>query len=285
MILIADSGSTKTSWVLADGNKAIQHIETSGYNPYYYKDEGLFNTLKKELTPQLISSNIKKISFYGSGCSSEANCTMVKSALSQLFSKCFIEVNHDLYGAALALLHNNRGIACILGTGSNSCYWDGNMVVNNVPSVGYLLGDEGSGTYIGKLILKGILEEKAPLEIRNAFYLQHNITFEGVLNIIYNETHPNRFISKVSIFAEKNINNKWVRNTVKQSFIDFIDNQIKQYNGYQNMEVSFTGSVAHYYKKILLETCEEYDIKTGIILKDPIGGLFKYHTNKLSSNY
>jgi len=282
MILIADSGSTKTSWLLTDGNKAIQHIETSGYNPYYYKDEGLLNTLKSELTPQVIDSSIREIFFYGSGCSSEANCSKVKSALNQLFPNTLIKVNHDLYGAALALLHNNSGIACILGTGSNSCYWDGQNIVSNVPSVGYLLGDEGSGTYIGKLILKGILEERAPLEIRDTFYLQHNITFERVLNIIYNEAHPNRFISKVSIFAEKYINNKWIRNTVKQSFIDFIENQIKQYKGYQKLEVSFTGSVAHYYKKILLEACEEHDIKTGIILKNPIDGLFKYHTNKMS---
>lgn len=280
MILIADSGSTKTSWILTDGKKVKQNIQTSGYNPYYYQGEGLLNTIRTELSPQLRNSNIYSIFFYGSGCSSVANCSTVKQALAQLFPDSQIAVNHDLYGAALALLHNDEGIACILGTGSNSCYWDGYKIISNVPSVGYLLGDEGSGTYIGKLILKGILEEKAPIEIRKRFYDEHNTTFEGVLFNIYNEVNPNRFISKVSMFAKRNTNNQWVRSTIKQSFIDFIENQIVQYTNYQNLKVSFTGSVAHYYKNILLEACNEYNITTDIILKDPIEGLFNYHTKR-----
>jgi N-acetylglucosamine kinase-like BadF-type ATPase len=282
MILIADSGSTKTSWILTDGNKVVQNIVTSGYNPYYYKDEGLLNTIRKELSPQITTSKIRNIFFYGSGCSSEINCNSVKYALSQLFPNSDIEVNHDLYGAAIALLHNNKGIACILGTGSNSCYWDGYNIIHNVPSVGYLLGDEGSGTYIGMLILKGILEEKAPAEIIKSFYNKYNTTFEDVLVNIYNEPNPNRFISKVSLFAEKNIDNEWIRNTIKKSFIDFIENQLVQYENYQNLKVSFTGSVAYYYKKILMEACHEYDISPGIILKDPIEGLFNFHTKNKS---
>lgn len=281
MILIADSGATKTSWLLTDGSKIVQHITTSGYNPYYYKGKSLLDAIKSELIPQLNSIEVDKIFFYGSGCSTDINCTMIKSALWQLFPNSLVEVHHDLFGAAVALLNNNEGIACILGTGSNSCHWDGHKIVSNVPSVGYLLGDEGSGTYIGKKILKGILEDKAPVDIRDSFYNHYNTTFKGVLNSIYNETGPNLFISEVSRFAEKNINNSWIRNNIKQSFVNFIDNQIKQYNNFQNMEVCFTGSIAHHFKQILLEACHENGIKTGIILKNPIEGLFTYHTMKL----
>lgn len=280
MILIADSGSTKTSWLLSDGVKIIQNITTSGYNPYYYKDNGLLDTIKLELLPQLSTMEIEKIFFYGSGCSSDINCTMVKSALWQLFPNSFIEVNHDLFGAAVALLNNNEGIACILGTGSNSCLWNGHNIVENVPSVGYLLADEGSGTYIGKMILKGILEDKAPFDIKKSYYSYHNTSFEGVLQKIYNESEPNRFISDVSKFAGENIDNDWVRSIIKQSFVNFINNQIKQYSDYQKMDVCFTGSIAFHFKEILLEACAENNINTGIFLKNPIEGLFNYHTKK-----
>ncbi|MBC8319256.1 MAG: hypothetical protein H8E34_00890, partial [Bacteroidetes bacterium] len=235
-----------------------------------------------ELLPQLSTNIIDKIFFYGSGCSTDLNCAIIKSALWELFPDSLVEVHHDLFGAAVALLNNKEGIACILGTGSNSCHWDGYTIIDNVPSVGYLLGDEGSGTYIGKEILKGILERKAPKDICNRFYNYYDITFEGVLNKVYNKPEPNLFISDVCIFAEKNIINTWIQNTIKQSFVDFIENQIKQYNNYQNLQVSFTGSIAHHFKHILLEACNDNGIKTGIILKDPIDGLFSYHTNEIN---
>ncbi len=282
MILIADSGSTKTDWILTNGDKINKQITTVGYNPYYHKGDSLIVSMTKELLPNIGDKNIEKIFFYGSGCSSDTNCTMVKSSLWQLFPNALIEVNHDLFGAAVALLKNNKGIACILGTGSNSCLWDGKQIIENVPSVGYLLGDEGSGTYIGIKILKGILEKKAPPEIIESFYFDHNTSFDGVLSSIYNKPKANQFISGISIFAQRNISNNWIKNTIKQAFIDFIENQIKQYSNYQNLEVSFTGSIAFHFKDILLEACNENNIKTGVIIKNPIEGLFTYHTNRFS---
>jgi len=280
MILIADSGSTKTSWILTDGEKIIKNITTVGYNPYYYKGDSLLDIMKVELLPLIDGDSIEKVFFYGSGCSSDINCTMVKSGLWQLFPNALVEVNHDLFGAAVALLKKNEGIACILGTGSNSCYWDGKKIIQNVPSVGYLLGDEGSGTYIGMKLLKGILEDRAPSDIIKIFYNKYNISFEGVLNEIYNKPKPNVFISAISIFAQENIDNYWVRNVIKQSFIDFIENQIMQYSNFQNLQVSFLGSIAYYFRDILIETCNENDINVDIIIKDPIESLFLYHTNK-----
>ncbi|MFK5857391.1 MAG: ATPase [Bacteroidota bacterium] len=280
MILIADSGSTKTSWILTDGLEIIKQITTIGYNPYYHNNDSLLSSMNDDLLPVIDGIDIEKIFFYGSGCSSNINCTMVKSALWQLFPNALVEVNHDLTGAAVALLNNNEGIACILGTGSNSCHWDGKQIIQNVPSVGYILGDEGSGTYIGMKILKGILEKTAPSEIIKSYYHENNTSFEEVLTTIYNKPKPNNFISAVSIFAQNNISNSWVRETVKQSFTDFVENQIKQYSNYQNLESSFTGSIAYHFKDILTETCHESGIKLGTIIKDPIKNLFLYHSNQ-----
>ena len=281
MILIADSGSTKTSWLLISGSEILQEISTSGYNPYYYKDNGLIELIEIELLPQLKSNKIEKIHFYGSGCSSDINCTMVKSALWQLFPNSAVEINHDLTGAAVALLKNKEGIACILGTGSNSCYWDGKKVTGNVPSVGYLLGDEGSGTYIGMKILKGILEGKAPHLITNSFYNNYKLNFEKVLTNIYGSSEPNRFFASISKFANEHLDNSWVTNTVKQAFNDFIENQIKMYPNYQDYEICFTGSIAYYFKDVLLEACKENGLKTGLIIKNPIEGLYTFHSQQI----
>ena len=281
MILIADSGSTKTSWIYTDGNKIIEEITTIGYNPNYHNAEILKNILRQQLLPIIDNiSIIEKIFFYGSGCSSDEVCSVVKNTFNTFFPDAHIEVNHDLYGAAVALLKNSEGIACILGTGSNSCLWDGKQIIKNVPSVGYLLGDEGSGTYIGMKILKGIMEDKAPSFIINNFYKKYNTTFESVLKIIYEEPNPNNFISSICLFAQENINDNWIKNAIKQSFVDFIKNQIMHYNNFQSLPVSFTGSIAHFFKDILFEACIENDINLANIIKNPIEGLFYYHRNQ-----
>ncbi len=278
MILIADSGSTKTSWLAVDGKNVVSKITTAGYNPYYYKYDFLVNIIQNELLPKLDDQLIEKIYYYGSGCSSDINCTKVKTALWAQFPGALVEINHDLTGAAVALLKDKEGIACILGTGSNSCYWNGKEVLSNVPSVGYLLGDEGSGTYIGMKILKGILENKAPKEVSNAFYLAFDTSFEKVLSLIYEKTEPNRFFAGISKFAGENINEPWIRAQVKQCFNDFIENQIKQYPNYSDVEISFTGSIAYYFKDILIETVKENNLSIGIILREPIDGMLEFHT-------
>lgn len=280
MILIADSGSTKTSWLLIHDTVVLQRIETAGYNPYYYKFDVLNNIIENELLPEIKNQEIDKIYYYGSGCSSETNCTKVKTALWQQFPAAQVNINHDLTGAAAALLKNKKGIACILGTGSNSCYWDGEKVIANVPSVGYLLGDEGSGTYIGMKILKGILEEKAPKEIITQFYDSFDTSFEIILKSMYEKPEPNRFFASISKFAGKNIHNQWIYNQIKQSFTDFINNQIRYYPNFSEVDICFTGSIAYFFKDILIETCIENNLKPGLILKEPIDGLHEYHCSQ-----
>lgn len=278
MILIADSGSTKTSWILTNAKTIIKQISTIGFNPNYYKNNDFENIIKNELLPFLQDIKISNIYFYGAGCSTSTNCTTIKNILSNIFLNATIEINHDLFGAAVALLNNKKGIACILGTGSNSCSWNGQEIIQNVPSVGYLLGDEGSGTHIGKKILKGILENKAPNNIINNFYNYYNTNFDEIITKIYNQPKPNQYISAISIFAKNNIKNDWIKSMIKQSFVDFINNQVAQYHNYSNLKVSFTGSIAYHFSEILTESCTENNIIIGEIMKDPIIGLYNYHS-------
>ena len=165
MILIADSGATKTHWVLLDKGEVQLEVYSKGFNPYYYKADDFTQSLMEEFIGRISFKDISAIYFYAAGCSSKANVNIIQSSLSKIFVKATIFAHHDLYGAAIALLGNEKGIACILGTGSNSCLWDGQTIIHNVPSLGYLLGDEGGGTYTGKLLVREILLGIAPLEV------------------------------------------------------------------------------------------------------------------------
>ncbi|MFA5419337.1 MAG: ATPase [Bacteroidales bacterium] len=278
MKLIADSGSTKTSWALLDKRNDVHHFSTRGHNPYYYSDQELREILQDELLPNLSEpTKITSIFFYGSGCSSKTNCNRVEESLQPLFIHAAIQVHHDLYGAALSLLHHESGIACILGTGSNSCQWDGHQITANVPSLGFMLADEGSGTTIGKNLLKGLLKGEADTEITRAFYNHYNLTFEKTLDLIYKQPEPNRFMASLTRFALKHIENPWCRKVVKQSLDDFVTLNVKQYKGHSYLPIAFTGSIAYHFKEVLREVCDEHGLTLGTILKDPIEGLVRYH--------
>jgi len=280
MIVIADSGSTKTQWVVVDNGKVLTDLTTRGFNPFYYKADELEKALFEELHNHINGSDIEKVFFYGAGCSNEANCSLVKHSLQLFFKRADIFTGHDLTGAAAALLQNNKGIACILGTGSNSCMWDGNKVTAHLPSLGWLLADEGSGTYLGKLLLQKILSDEAEPELTERFYQTFDLDFESTLHKLYGEPNPNRFFASLSKFAAENIHFKTCKEAVKTSFSDFIEKQVAKYPDYQNQVVSFTGSVAYVYRDILKEVLMENNIRLGIILKAPMEGLIKYHTNR-----
>lgn len=277
MKVIADSGSTKTTWVFIQDNNVIKTENTIGYNPYYYDVEILSTIIENEIITNINNMEVNEIYYYGSGCSTEQNCNKVKNAFLQFFDSAFISINHDLTGAATALLGDKSGIACILGTGSNACLWNGKHVISNVPSLGYMLGDEGSGTYIGKKILKGILEKKAPKQIIDSYYSEYRVTFEEVLKRIYDSQQPNRIFSELSKFASKHITNEWIHSQIEESFNDFIKNHIVYYEGYNELDICFTGSVAYHYRDILRSTFAKSDLSTGKILKEPIEGLINYH--------
>ena len=277
MFLIADSGSTKTEWALIEKGSVIQKILTKGFNPYYYQKADFVSDLKTSLQGKLPFDKIEKIFFYGAGCSSASNCSLVETSLKTVFPMAKIEVEHDLFAAGLALLGAGKGIACILGTGSNSCLWENKKIVNNIPSLGYMLGDEGSGTHIGKLLLKAILLGEADENLTKEFYNEFALKFSTALDKIYKEPDPNLFYSSLSPFANKHIDNTFCNFIVKQSFTKFIDRYISKYEGFQLLPVSFVGSVAFYFQDILKLVLKENNITLGRILCEPMEGLIEYH--------
>lgn len=277
MKLIVDSGSTTTEWVFVRNNEVVKRYMGPGFNPYYFKDENYLLNLEEEISAEINFSDVESIYFYGSGCSTESNCTIVKTALWESFTNANIILNHDLYGAAVALFGKNEGVACILGTGSNSCLWNGKEILENVPSVGYLLGDEGSGTYLGKIILAEILMESAPKEISKIFYDTFNLNFSKVLDKIYKEPNPNKLFASISKFASENISYPWLQEMVKRNFNDFIDKQVSQYTDFGKYEISFIGSVSLGFKDLLLEVLESRNLKAGKFIKSPVDELVKFH--------
>jgi len=277
MILIVDSGSTSTDWVFVKTDEVQKSFKGPGFNPYYFKDENYLVKLEAEVSGEIHFPDVDTIYFYGSGCSSQTNCAIVKSSLWESFPNANIQLHHDLFGAAVALCGSKSGIACILGTGSNSCLWNGKEILENVPSIGYLLGDEGSGTYLGKLILSDILLGIAPDDITQDFYETYKLDFAGTLDLLYKQPKPNEFIAGISKFASKNRDNVWIVEMIKKNFNDFIDKQVLQYNGFENYEISFVGSVAHGFQDILMEVLKSRNLMPGKIIKSPVDELVRFH--------
>lgn len=277
MILIVDSGATTTEWVFVRNNEIVKRHLGPGFNPYYFKDENYLIKLEEEISNEIHFADIETIYFYGSGCSSETNCALVKSSLWESFPNANIHLHHDLYGAAVALCGKEVGIACILGTGSNSCLWNGEEILENVPSLGYLLGDEGSGTYLGKIILAEILIEAAPKEISELFYERYDMDLPTILDKMYKEPNPNKFLSSISKFAYDHISNPWIKKMVERNFNDFIDKQVSKYTEFENHEISFVGSVAFGFQDILIEVLKSRNLIPGKFIKSPIDDLVKFH--------
>ncbi|HDO27535.1 MAG TPA: hypothetical protein ENH02_05405 [Bacteroidetes bacterium] len=280
MILIADSGATKTHWVLIGDKSVIAEVYTLGFNPYYYKTDKFEKSLLAELASKVPVNNISHIYFYGAGVSSEANRDIVEKAIKSVFPGAVIETYHDLYGAAIALLGNRKGIACILGTGSNSCLWDGQHVVANVPSLGYMLGDEGSGTYMGKLLVRDILIGEADGEVSNLFYQHNHLGFSGVLDRIYKQPNPNLFFSKQTKFLKENLHYPYCRQVIQRAFNDFVTVQLSKYPGYGSLPACFVGSIAVNFKDILREVLSKNSISMGKVIKEPMEGMIGYYLNK-----
>lgn len=278
MILLADSGSTKTTWVVIDDRLVKKTLQTPGLNPYFLSSDTIEAILMADLVPHLVPDFINEIHFYGAGCSTENNNNMVKDCLKIFFRKAGIFIYHDILGAARSLFGDHEGIAGILGTGCNSCYYDGRGIFSKVPSLGYLFGDEGAGSYLGKSFMGKYLRNELPERIRREFDNQYNLRLEDILNALYNQPFPNRFLASFSEFIAPRQQDPYIRDLVKKSFEAFFEAQIKKYDRYQHVPVSFVGSIAHYYREILLEAAAEQGIRIETILKSPMEGLIRYHS-------
>ncbi len=277
-ILIADSGSTKTDWVLSDNNNIIIQFQTIGFNPYFQSSEDIYNEIKNVLIPVLHDQlhNIKQISYYGAGCSTPEKMQVVKQGLYLAFGNILSEVNHDLLAAARALCGKEKGIACILGTGSNSCLYDGENVIENIPSVGYLFGDHGSGATIGRTFIQHYFDGKLPVHLRTAF---ENAGYhrEIILENVYKKPMPSKYLASIVKFLSDFSNDSYVNDLIKACFLDFFDAQVSKYTNAKNLPVNSVGSIGYYYKHLLAQAAAEKGFTIGNVIKSPIDGLIKYH--------
>lgn len=283
MILIADSGSTKTEWTSMDDltGEVTGHAYTRGLNPFFVTEEEIKDEIKTKLIPQLPTDCYTRIYFYGSGARNEKH-QMIRSAISSLLVG-EVTVMTDMLGAARALCDREPGIVCILGTGANSCRYDGETIVQNVPPLGYILGDEGSGAVLGRHFIadlfKGLLPDRVMEDFREVY---PDIDTAAVLDRVYKEPQPNRFLASFAPFVARQIDVPEVRAMVRECFRSFFSRNVKLYPDWESTPVHFVGSVADHFRDVLREAAEEEGIELGQILTVPMEGLIRYHTIKRS---
>ncbi len=279
MILLADGGSTKVDWRLVEGTKEIKQISTKGANPFFRSREDISEEIKKVINPVLNGHTIDSVHFFGAGCASPEKNKIVRDAIADNIKTSHIEVNSDLVAAAKGLCGTKKGIACILGTGSNSCFYDGEEIVENVSPLGYVLGDEGSGAVLGRLFLGACLKNQLTKGLKEKFLKEFDLTPATILDMVYRQPLANRFLASLSPFLVENIHDKTVYDLVYNAFKDFFVKNVMQYD-YKNNDVHFTGSVAYYYKDLVRKVGADLNIKVGIISQSPMEGLIRYYAGE-----
>ncbi|HPT01446.1 MAG TPA: ATPase [Bacteroidales bacterium] len=277
MKLIADGGSTKTDWRLLNEGREFKQIQTTGFNPYLVSSEQIEDILWKELQPYIDNTAIAEVFYYGAGCSTPLKNMIVERAFEKVFFNADLYIDHDLLGAARASCGTNEGIACILGTGSNSCLYNGSEVTDHIFSLGYFFGDEGSGAYMGKQLLTTYLHNELPPDLGEKFRETYSLTNENILDAVYNKPAPSRFLASFSRFISDHRQHPFIDSLIRNNFRNFYTYQVCCYPRHKEVPVNFVGSVAYHYQDILRETGNEFGIKSGKIIKAPIDGLVEYH--------
>jgi len=274
--LIADSGSTKTEWCLLNGNKKVL-INSQGMSPYFINEFQMENIIKAEVLPALKKTLIDEIYYYGTGCTSPVNARMVKKALHRIFPEASINIDSDITGAAKALCGNEKGIACILGTGSSSCYYNGKRIAKNSPGLGFILGDEGSGAYLGKKVIQYFLYNTFDEDLRARFDAKFVTNANEILDAVYKQPLANRYLASYAIFLAENRGHYMVENIIEDAFNDFFYRHIIKFRESWKLPINFTGGIAYGFKDILVEMCNSYQLQLGNILRNPMEGLINYH--------
>lgn len=280
MILLADSGSTKTDWGLVENGKLVKRLRTSGMNPFQMSEEAITEEIKTHLVPELPGTVLDEVHFYGAGCTKEKQPIVERALRANLTINGECEVASDMLGAARGICGHKPGIACILGTGSNSCSYDGKNLVKNVSPLGFILGDEGSGAVLGKLLVGDVLKNQMPEAITKRFFEKYKLTSAEIIDRVYRQPKPNTFLASFVPFLEENIDEPKIYNLVKESFRSFLRRNVMQYDGWQTLPIGFNGSIAKIYKKPLLEALEEEGMHLGRIIQTPMEAMVEYHVEK-----
>lgn len=289
MILLADSGSSKTHWCLMAANGQVSEFFTDGINPFYQTSDAIKNSISNQLLPQMArllwAGKITNIFFYGAGCTPEKIPFLVY-ALQSVFKGSEVEVYSDMVGAARGLLGRKKGVACIMGTGSNSCLYDGENIVKNVPALGFILGDEGSGAVLGKRLVADLLKNQMGPDLKEKFLQQYGVTQADIIEHVYRQPFPNRYLAAMSKFCAENIDDKRIYALVYDHFNQFVIRNLRQYyeseDGVEleetkNAPVGFIGSIAYYYQDVLRKVLDDQGFTLAQIMVDPMEGLKEYH--------
>lgn len=275
-ILLADSGSTSTQWSFLNNDK-IKRFQTEGMSPYFLTRQQMESLLSKKVIPKLKSNIPKEIMFFGTGCGSVANRQLIQDAFKTVFVASAVKVQTDLAAAAVSLCGNEKGIACILGTGTNSCYYNGRSIKSNSPGLGYILGDEGSGTYLGKKVIQHYMYDTFDDELKASFDQTYNTTGTEILHNVYREPLPNRYLAGFSKFLHQHRGHYMVENILEDSFSDFVYNHLYKYRESWKYPIHFTGSIAWHFRDVLKKVLTDHQLQCGIIAQSPMKGLEAYY--------
>ncbi len=279
MIVVAESGSTKCDWLLDDGKGHVHETFTIGFNPFFHTTEVVLEHLKANTDLMKYALQIEEVHFYGAGCSSENRNAVIKVALETVFTQAKCHVGHDLNASAYSTYTGEPAITCILGTGSNSCYFDGNEVSEVIPALGYILGDEGSGSYFGKQILAAYIYERLPKELQKDFKGRYQLTKEEIFSKVYNQRDANVFLASFMRFLVPHKEHPYFSDIINKGLRQFAEIHITCYPNYREVPVHFVGSVSYYFQDVLRDIASEMGFTVGIINKNPVSALLEYHKN------
>jgi len=277
MILVADSGSSKTDWLLKLSTGELKQFRTSGLNPYFLTEKEIVKILQEQASDMIADApNIKEIYFFGAGCSSPDRHEILSNALSQLFPKSFISIDSDLLGCAYATCGHEKGFCCVLGTGSNISFFDGEDIHSGRHGLGYVLGDEGSGTWFGKALITDFLYGKMPAEISLKFNDEFHLDKEKVIKNVYQTNNPNSYLASFSKFLTEVRDTAYAQDLIRSGFIEFVNSDIKSYPQFHRYKCHFVGSIAYVFADELKSVCGENGIHVGKIIREPIHDLMEF---------
>jgi len=276
MVIIADCGSTKCDWLLVHGVRDQQLENTVGFSPFFHTTSEIKEIIQTQLSPKIKAAEVEQVWFYGTGIHDEHRAEIVAAALRAVFPNAGVEVEHDLLASARATCKRSAGIACILGTGSNSCYYDGKKILDNVTSLGWLLGDEGSGTHLGKALLRAWFYRELPTDLNSAFNEAYPEGPDVIKDKIY-EKGANAYLASFTRFLGDHLQHPYIQRLVADSLGEFLDRHVSKYSGYQSVPVHFVGSIAHHFQQVLEKCMEERKLQLGVVIRKPIYPLAEYH--------
>lgn len=276
MILIAESGSTRTEWAVADNGEILERAFTEGINPYFQNRREISHSVRLGLPEAFFRRRYEQVRFYGAGCGSPEKNAILRASLVAQF-RSVVMVESDLLAAARGLFGHEDGIACILGTGSNSCLYEGERIVHNVRPGGYILGDEGSGARLGRLFLSDVLKDLAPHTVATCLLARLGCAVDDLMDTVYNRPFPNSFLASVGTALADHLNDPYVLRLVEDNLRSFFARSVCQYDGYRHRTIRFVGSQACLYAPLVRQVAREFDITPDAIVATPMDGLVRYH--------